>query len=51
MCAARPTTWSPHAGLQFGNPYFNPTLSCFLFFRILDPADPFIAHEWRDVFP
>src|SRR5215475_1274192 len=48
---ARPTTGSPLSVLEVGTAPFDPVSSCFWFFGRLDPTDPFIARERRNVLP
>ena len=51
MRTARPTTGSPLSIFEAGTAPFDPASSCFCFFSRLDPADPFIARERRNIFP
>ncbi len=51
MWTARPTTGSPLSVFEAGTAPFDPASSCFRPFCRLDPADPFIARERRNVLP
>ena len=51
MRTARPTTWSPLSLFEAGTAPFDPASSCFCFFCRLDPANPFIARQRRNVLP
>src|SRR5262245_57172863 len=51
MRTARPTTGSPLSVFEAGTAPFDPVSSCFCFFGRLDPADPLIARERRNVLP
>ena len=51
MRTARPTTGSPLSVFEVGTAPFDPASSCFRPFCRLDPADPFIARERRNVLP
>jgi hypothetical protein len=51
MRTARPTTGSPLSVFEAGTAPFDPASSCFRPFCRLDPADPFIARERRNVLP
>ena len=51
MRAARPTTGPSLSAFEAGTAPFDPASSCFRPFCRLDPADPFIAREGRNVLP
>ncbi len=51
MRTARPTTRSPLTLFKVGTAPFDAASSCFGLFGRLDPANPFIAREWRNVLP
>jgi hypothetical protein len=51
MGTARPTTRSSLSVSEAGTAPFDPASSCLCFFGRLDPANPFIARQRRDVLP
>src|SRR5262245_33232967 len=51
MRTARPTTGSTLSVFEARTAPFDPVSSCFCFFGRLDPADPLIARERRNVLP
>ena len=51
MRTARPTTGSPLSLFEAGTAPFDPVSSCFCLFGRLDPANPFIARQRRNVLP
>ena len=51
MRTARPTTGSPFSFSEAGTAPFDPASSCFCLFGRLDPANPFIARQRRNVLP
>jgi hypothetical protein len=51
MRTARPTTGSPLSLSEAGTAPFDPASSCLCLFGRLDPANPFIARQRRNVLP
>ena len=49
MWTARPTTGSPFSFSEAGTAPFDPASSCFCLFGRLDPANPFVARQTRNV--
>ena len=46
-----PTAGSAHAGRKFGNSFFNTNLPSLHFLAGGNPANPFVASKWGDIFP
>ena len=51
MRTARPTTGSSLSVSEAGTAPFDPVSPCFRLFGRLDPANPFIARQRRNVLP
>lgn len=51
MHAARPTAWSSFALGKLIHHASNALVSCFDSLCKFNPTDPFIASEWRNIFP
>lgn len=51
MQAAGPAARAAHAAFQFRNTDLDATLPRLGFLGIHDPANPFVARQWRDILP